>query len=320
MAQSVNVSEEEQELINQFLVNLETIINEQRQWEIETIIEGEGLEGAIQAFLSMIMANFDKELARFRVYPRFVKKLENGKFRLHSSTRISPTDNVDMTWTLKHPKGEFQKLAIESVNSMTVPLYEESRRERTEIIKQDEKWKGFMRATERIKLINKIYMKLKEEQGKTNAKTFFKDKEEFEEDLDNLFGFLEGQFKITAYIAVIGLNVHGWKGVIMKKKEGFEVVFDGYRDLEALESLTVANKMTEKDYLDLLTYQWKERTKKYKLIIEIEVDKEKQRITYKIMKKPPPAKKPEKLVKGERTVKKTTKKKTTTKNPTTKKK
>jgi hypothetical protein len=319
MAQSVNVSEDEQELVNQFLVNLETIINEQRQWEIETIIEGEGLEGAIQAFLSMIMANFDKELARFRVFPRFVKKLENGKFRIHSSTRISPTDNVDMTWTLKHPKGEFQKLSIESVNSMTVPVYEAPQRERTEIIKQGEKWKGFMRATERIKLINKIYMKLKEEQGKTNAKTFFKDKEEFEENLDNLFGFLEGEYKITAYIAVIGLNVHGWKGVIMKKKEGYEVIFDGYRDLEALESLTVANKMSEKEYLDLLTYQWKERTKKYKLLIEIEVDKEKQRIIYKIMKKPPPAKKPKKLVKGERTVKKTTKKTTKKQSPTKKK-
>lgn len=309
MAQSVNISENELELVNQFLVSLETIINEQRQWEIETIIEGEGLEGAIQVFLSMIMANFDKELARFRVYPRFVKKFETGKFRIHSSTRISPTDNVDITWTLKHPKGEFQKLAIESINSMTVPLYGESQRERTEIPRQDENWKGYMRAIEKVKLINRIYMKIKEDQGKTKAKAFFKNIGEFEEELDNLFGFLEGQYKIIAYIAVIGSNVYGWNGVIMKKNESYEVVFDGYRDLEALESLTEMNKMTEKEYLDLIAYQWKERIKKHKLIIEIEVDKAKQRITYKIMKKPPTPKNGKKLVKGERTVKqKTTKK------------
>ncbi|MHA2254969.1 MAG: hypothetical protein ACXAAM_02750, partial [Candidatus Heimdallarchaeaceae archaeon] len=310
---SVNISEDEQELINQFLMNLETIVNEQRQWEIETIIEGEGLEGVIQAFLSMIIANFDKELARFRVYPRFVKKLENGKFRIHSSTRVSPTDNIDMTWTLKHPKGEFQKLAIESVNSMTVPLYEESQRERTEITRQDEKWKGFMRAIDKVKLVNRIYMRIKEDQGKAKAKAFFNDKEQFEEELDNLFGFLEGQFKITAYIAVIGSNVYGWKGVIMKKNKNYEVVFDDYRDLEALESLTDVNKMTEEEYLDLIAYQWKERTKKHKLLIEIDADKDKQRLTFKIMKKPPTPKKPKKLVKGERTIKQKTTKKTSPK-------
>lgn len=313
MAQSVNISEDELELVNQFLMNLETIVNEQKQWEIETIIEGEGLEGVIQAFLSMIIANFDKELARFRVYPRFVKKLENGKFRIHSSTRVSPTDNIDMTWTLKHPKGEFQKLVIESVNSMTVPLYEESQRERTEITRQDEKWKGFMRAIDKVKLVNRIYMKIKEEQGKAKAKAFFNDKEQFDEELDDLFGFLEGQFKITAYIAVIGSNVYGWKGVIMKKNKNYEVVFDDYRDLDALESLTDVNKMTEEEYLDLIAYQWKERTKKHKLLIEIDADKEKQRLTFKIMKKPPTPKTSKKLVKGERTVKKKTPKKTSPK-------
>ena len=134
-----------------------------------------------------------------------------------------------------------------------------------------------------------------------------------EEELDDLFGFLEGQFKITAYIAVIGSNVYGWKGVIMKKNEGYEVVFDGYRDLEALESLTEVNKMTEKEYLDLIAYQWKERTKKHKLLIEIDADKDKQRLTFKIMKKPPTPKKPKKLVKGERTVKQKTTKKTSPK-------
>ena len=320
MAQSVNISEEELELVNQFLVSLETIVNEQRQWEIETIIEGEGLEGAIQAFLSMIIANFDKEMARFRVYPRFVKKLKNGKFRIHSSTRISPTDNAEITWTLKHPKGEFQKLAIESINSMTVPIYEESQRERTEIPKQDDDWKGFMQSVERVKLVNKIYMSIKESQGKTKAKAFFKDKDEFEEDLDNFFGFLEGQFKVVAYIAVTGANVYGWKGAILKKGKGFEVIFDNYRDLEALESLTEINKMTEKEYKDLIIYQWKERVKKQKLIVEIITDKEKQRITYKVMEKPPTPKKPTKLVKGERTVRKKTIKKTTKKTSSKKNK
>ena len=78
MVQSVNISEGELEQINQFLITLENIVNEGKQWEMETIIEGEGLEGVIQAFLSMIMTNFDQALAKFRVYPRFIKKLENG--------------------------------------------------------------------------------------------------------------------------------------------------------------------------------------------------------------------------------------------------
>ncbi|MHA1224584.1 MAG: hypothetical protein ACTSP3_15275 [Candidatus Heimdallarchaeaceae archaeon] len=70
-----------------------------------------------------------------------------------------------------------------------------------------------MRTIERVKRINKIYMKIKKEEGKTKAKDFFNDKEEFEEEIDNLFGFLEGSFKIIAYIAVLGVNVEGWKGV-----------------------------------------------------------------------------------------------------------
>ena len=109
MVQTVNVSEDELELINQFLLTLETVVNEKRQWEIETILQGEGLEGVIQAFLSMIMANFQNSMAKFRVYPRFMKKLENGKIRIHSSTRISPTESMDITWTLKYPESEFQK-------------------------------------------------------------------------------------------------------------------------------------------------------------------------------------------------------------------
>ncbi len=311
MVQSINVSEDELELINKFLLALETIVNERRQWEIETLIEGEGLEGVIQAFLSMIISNFENELARFRVYPRIVKQLENGKFRIHSSTSTSPTETMDITWTIKKPRGEFQKLVIESINSMTVPIYEEPRMERTEIIRLDEDWKNFMKTYGEVEMINRIYMNLKEEQGKLKAKAFFDDKEEFEEELDNLFGFLEGPFKIASYIAVMGANVDGLKGVILKNKKQYEVVFNDYRDLEVLESLTSSKKMTEKEYLDLMEYRWKQRIKKYKLIIDIEVDKENKRIFYKIHEKPPTVKKGKKLVKGERTTKsKRTKKET----------
>jgi len=235
--------------------------------------------------------------------------MENGKFRIASSTSISPSENIDITWTIKKPRGEFQKLVIESINSMTVPVYEEPRMDRTKIIRLDENWKSFMKAFEKIDLINRIYMRLKEDQGKQKAKIFFNDKEEFEEELDNLFGFLDGPFKITSYIAVMGANVEGLKGVIMKKKKQYEVVFDDYRDLEVLESLTTSKKMTEKEYLELIDYQWKQRVKKYKLIIDIEVDKENKRIVYKIKEKPPTVKKGKKLVKGERTVKKKSTKK-----------
>lgn len=303
MVQSVNISESELEQINQFLITLENIVNEGRQWEMETIIEGEGLEGVIQAFLSMIMTNFDQALAKFRVYPRFIKKLENGKIRIHSSTRISQTENMDITWTLKKPRGEFQKLVIESINSMTVSIYEEPKQERNEIPKLDKNWQGFMRAIEKVDMINRIYMKIKEEQGKLKAKKFFDDTKEFEEEVENLFGFLDGPFKFIAYIAVIGSNVDGWKGVILKKDSDYEVIFDDFRELEALESLTATKKMTENEYLELLTYQWRQRTKKSKLTIEIIADKEKKRITYKIKKKVPTTKKGKKLVKGERTTK-----------------
>ena len=303
MVQTANITEDELEQVNQFLFTLENIVNEKRQWEIETIIEGEGLEGVIQAFLSMIIANFDQSIAKFRVYPRFVKKLEDGRIRIHSSTRISPTETMDITWTLTHPKGEFQKLVIETINSMTVPIYEESRGKRTEIPRLDENWKSFMRTIERVKRINKIYMKIKKEEGKTKAKDFFNDKEEFEEEIDNLFGFLEGSFKIIAYIAVLGVNVEGWKGVILQKNGEYEVVLDGFRDLEALESLTTIEKMTEKEYIELLKFIWKERTKKANLKIEIEIQKEKRRLIYKVKKKPVTTKGRKKLVKGERTVK-----------------
>jgi len=303
MVQTVNISENELELINQFLLSLESVVNEKRQWEIETLLEGDGLEGVIQAFLSMIIANFQNTMARFRVYPRFIKKLEDGRIRIHSSTRISPIETMDITWTLKYPKNEFQKLVIFSINSMTVPIYEETQRERTEIPRLDEKWKGFMLAVRKVDLINKMYVKVKEDSGKQEAKKLFNDKIEFLEEVDNLFGFLEGSFKIISYIAVMGANVEGWKGVIMKKNSSYEVIFDGFRELEALESLTTVKKMTEKEYIDLINYQWKERTKSSGIKIEIEVQKDIQRIIYRIKKSPTTKKGKKKLVKGERTIK-----------------
>ncbi|MHA1345161.1 MAG: hypothetical protein ACTSVO_11515 [Candidatus Heimdallarchaeaceae archaeon] len=304
MVQTVNISEDEIEYINQFLLSLETVVNERKQWEIETLLEGDGLEGVIQAFLSMITANFQDAMAKFRVYPRFIKKLEDGRIRIHSSTRISPTESMDITWTLRHPKDEYQKLVICSINSMTVPIYEESRIDRMEIPRLDEKWKGFMLAVRKVDLINKMYMKAKEDSGKQKAKILFNDKIEFLEEVDNLFGFLEGPFKYISYIAVMGVNVEGWKGVIMKKSGDYEVIFDGFRELEALESLTTVKKMTEKEYVDLINYQWQERIKGSGIKIEIETQKDIQRIIYRIKKKPVTKKGKKKLVKGERTTKK----------------
>ena len=303
MVQTVNISEDELELINQFLLSLESVVNEKRQWEIETLIEGDGLEGVIQAFLSMIIANFQNTMARFRVYPRFIKKLENGRIRIHSSTRISPTESIDITWTLKQPKNEYQKLVITSINSMTVPIYEETRSDRTEIPRLDEKWKGFMLAVRKVDLINRMYMNAKVDSGKQKAKKLFNDKIEFLEEVDTLFGFLEGPFKYISYIAVMGANVEGWKGVIMKKNGDYEVIFDGFRELEALESLTTVKKMTEKEYVDLIKYQWTERTKSSGIKIEIEVQKDIQRIIYRIKKTPSKKKGKRNLIKGERTVK-----------------
>ena len=302
MVQTVNITEGELELINQLLINLETIINEKRLWEIGSIIEGEGLEGVIEAFLSMLVANFEDSLVRFRIFPRFMKKMSDGKIRIHSSTMISPTENMDITWTLVTPKGEFQKLAIESINSFTVSMYEEPKKVRSEIPVLEINWKSFMQTKERIEQINKIYMKLKEEKGRKEAKAFFDDTETYKEEIDALFGFLEDQFKIVAYIAITGVNVKGWKGVIMKIDEGYEVIFDNFRDLEVLEDFTYPQKMTEEEYLDLLNYQWKQRTRRSKTVIEIEAKKDKKRIIYRVIKKPPP-KKSKKLVKGERTTK-----------------
>ncbi|MCG3216053.1 MAG: hypothetical protein KAS63_05030 [Candidatus Heimdallarchaeota archaeon] len=309
MVQSVNINDDDLELINQLLVSIENIVNEKRLWDIETILEGEGLGGVIQAFLSMLIANFDGSLSRFRIYPRFMKKLNDGKIRVHSSTRISSTENLDITWTLVTPKGEYQKLVIASMNSLTVPIYEETKRKRTEIPRLEENWKSIMRTKERVEWINRIYMKLKEEQGKQKAKEFFDDTESFNEELENLFGFLEGSFQLIAYIAIMGANVNGWKGVIMRKDEDYEVIFDDFRDFEALDNLTSHQKITEKEYLDLLLYQWKQRTKKSGFKIEIVVDKTKRRITYLLKKKPVTKKKGKKLVKGERTVKTKKKKK-----------
>ena len=303
--QYINVNEEEQEMINHLLINLESIINNNKTMALEDIVGGDGIVGVIQAYLSMLMSNFEQSLARFRVYPRFVKKLKNGKIRIHSSTRISPTETSDITWTLVQPKGEAQRLVIESINTMTIPIYEETQRERTEIPRLDINMKEHLQSYEKIKTINKIYTKIKKEQGKQKAKAFFDDSDEFNEKVDQLFGFLEGSFKIIAYIAVIGSNVNGWKGVIMKKENEYEVIFYRFKDLEALEQIPDSNKMTEIEYLDLLKYKWNKRTKKSGLKVIITVDKSKERIVFGIKPKPKQKSK-SKLIKGERTIKSTT--------------
>ena len=155
--QYVNVNEDEQEMINHLLINLESVINNNKTWALEDIVGGEGIVGVIQAYLSMLISNFEQSLARFRIYPRFVKKLRNGKIRMHSSTRISPTETIDITWTLVQPKGEAQRLVIESINTMTIPIYEETQRERTEIPRLDINMKEYLQSYEKIKTINKIY-------------------------------------------------------------------------------------------------------------------------------------------------------------------
>ncbi len=81
------------------------------------------------------------------------------------------------------------------------------------------------------------------------------------------------------------------------------MIFNEFSDLEVQEDLTHPQKMTEKEYLDLLTYQWKQRTKRSKIIVEIEADKEHKRVIYRVFKKPTTAKQGKKLVKGERSVK-----------------
>ena len=317
--QYVNVDEEEQEMINHLLINLESVINKGKTMALEDIVGGDGIVGVIQAYLSMLISNFEQSLARFRVYPRFVKKLRNGKIRMHTSTRTSPTETGDITWTLVQPKGEAQRLVIESINTMTIPIYEESQRARTEIPRLDITMKEYLQSYEKIKTINKIYTKIKKEQGKQKAKAFFNDSDEFNEEVDQLFSFLEGSFKIIAYIAVMGLNVNGWKGVIMKKDNEYEIIFDRFKDLEALEQISDFNKMTEDEYLDLLKYKWNIRTKKSGLEVTITVDKSKERIVFGIKSKPKSKPKPKpkpkskpkqksksKLIKGERTIKSTT--------------
>lgn len=315
--QYVNVNDEEQEMINHLLINLESVINNGKTMALEDIVGGDGIVGVIQAYLSMLISNFEQSLARFRVYPRFVKKLRNGKIRMHSTTRISLTETGDITWTLVQPKGEAQRLVIESINTLTIPIYEESQRARTEIPRLDITMKEYLQSYEKIKTINKIYTKIKKEQGKQKAKAFFDDSDEFNEEVDQLFSFLEGSFKIVAYIAVMGLNVNGWKGVIMKKDNEYEIIFDRFKDLKALEQISDFNKMTEDEYLDLLKYKWNIRTKKSGLKVTITVDKSKERIVFGIkpMPKPKPKSKSKpkpkqksksKLIKGERTIKSTT--------------
>ncbi|MHA1302484.1 MAG: hypothetical protein ACTSQE_01690 [Candidatus Heimdallarchaeaceae archaeon] len=308
-----NISEWELEEINQLFYTLENIINEQRHWQIETIIQAseEGMQGAIQAFISMIITNFENSLARFRIYPRYMKKMKSGEIRIHSTTRTAPTENEDITWVLTHPQGEFQKYVICGMNSTTVAIYGEPKTKRTEIPRLHQRWIAFMKAKQKVEMINHLYMSLRKELGVRKTKELFIIRPDFHEELDELFGFLEGMFKIVAYIAIMGCNVYGWTGIILKQDNGYDVVFEDYKELEALEALVAPEKMTEKEYIDLLNYQWKKRTAGTNIEIKMEVDKEKGRLIYKIREKKKPRgkrskgkkQKSTKLVSGERTVK-----------------
>ena len=311
LVQVINLSETELEEVNQLLYSVETIVNEQRHWEIETIIQSEDLvaQGVIQAFISMIINNFENSLARFRIYPRFIKKMSNGEIRIHSSTRISPTENEDITWILNNPTKEFQKLVITGLNNTTVAVYEEPKQERIEIPKLNENWIRLMEAKMRVQMINKVYTYLASNLGKNKAKQFFDDKEIFQEELDELFGFLEGIFKVVAYISIIGANVFGLKGVIFKKKDMYEIIFDNYKEIEALHSLANPEKMSEKEFLNLLSYQWKKRLEETNVSIKLIVDETKNRLIYQVKEKKAKSKKQKqaeiksKYVVGERTLK-----------------
>ena len=293
LVQVVNLNETELEEINQLLYSVETIVNEQRHWEIETVIQSEDLaaQGVIQAFISMIINNFENSLARFRIYPRFIKKMSNGEIRIHSSTRISPTENEDITWILNNPMKEFQKLVITGLNNTTVAVYEEPKQERIEIPRLNENWIRLMDAKMRVQMINKIYTYLTSNLGKNKAKQFFDDKEFFQEELDELFGFLEGIFKVVAYISIIGENVYGLKGVIFKKKDMYEIIFDNYKDVEALHSLANPEKMSEKEFLNLLSYQWRKRLEGTNVSIKLIVDETKNRLIYQVKEKKTKSKK-----------------------------
>jgi len=78
--QYVNVNDEEQEMINHLLINLESVINNGKTMALEDIVGGDGIVGVIQAYLSMLISNFEQSLARFRFIPDLLKNFETGKY------------------------------------------------------------------------------------------------------------------------------------------------------------------------------------------------------------------------------------------------
>ncbi len=287
VVQLVNISEIELEEINQLFYTLENIVNEQRQWDIESVVRSsnEAMQGIISAFISLIINNFENSLARFRIYSRYIKKMKDGKIRVHTTTRTSPTEHEDITWILCYPENEFQKLVICGMNTSTVPIYDEPQYNRIEIPRMDQKWISFMKAKQNVEIINHFYMALKDAIGVKKTRQLFIIHPNFKEELDELFGFLEGIFKVVAYISIMGANVYGWKGIILKKKEGYDIIFDNYRELESLDVLLEHDKMTNEEYIDLLNYQWKKQLEGLDTEVKISVEKEKRRIIYTVREK-----------------------------------
>ena len=298
MVQIINLSQEEQELVNQFFMKIENIINEGKEEEIENIIAPNSVvEGVLQAYMSMLIRNFKDTLGRFRIYPRYIKRMNDGSIKIHSSTQIAPGETEDLTWSLIEVEEDLPKLVIESISNRTIPIYEAAKNPKTEIPVLGEKWKHTIRTQERVELINRMYMKIKEQKGKQQAKMFFNDSEKFDEELNEIFSFLEGEYKLVAYIALIGANVYGWKGKIFQNEDNYEIIFNEFKDLEVLERIADLKKMTEKEYIELIRYIWRKRAEKQGAKIKIEIEKEKERITFRIPKKKT------KIITGERTVK-----------------
>ncbi len=285
MVEIANLTTDEIALVNSLIQEIEEIVNKDQQWRIETILEAPdpSMTGMIQAFLSLIITNYDYSLGQFRIYPRFIKKLQDDRILVQSTTLLAPNQAEEITWQLTRSKDESFKFKIEDVNTNTISIYAEPKREKTPIPKMKDSWIKYMRTREYMKVTNKIYLKLKEEKGKKSAIEFFNDKEEFKAELDNLFGFLEGPFKIVAYIAILGMNIFDWKGVILKEGEQYRVIFDEHNELKVLEKMTPP-KLTEEEYLELRQYQWDKRVEDLDLKLTIEFDYEKQRVVYKVKK------------------------------------
>lgn len=299
MVKTVDVSQYEQELVNQFFRKIEEIVNEGKEEEVEEIIEKETMMGgAINAYISMLIGNFKEKIGKFRIYPRFIKRMEDGSIKIHSTTQISPRETAELTWSLKLDEDFMPRLVINGISSKTLPMYNTPGNERIEIPKIEQKWKQEVATKERIEMINRIYVKLKKMKGKQQAKRFFDDSEKIKQDIEEMLGFLEGEYKLAAYIAIMGTNVYGWKGRIFQSEKEYKVVFNEYKDLQELEKLAEIEKMTEEEYVELIRYIWRKRAEKMKMKVKVEVEKEKERITFIIPKKKI------KVITGERVIKK----------------